>query len=51
MRSSDFIFDCVNLLHYNCHKIKFEAWLIIKDSPDCIKNKRTTVSHINDDDK
>ena len=23
MRASDFIFDCVNLLHYKCHKINF----------------------------
>ena len=28
-KCSDFIFDCVKLLHYRCHKIKSETWWII----------------------
>ena len=42
IKISDFVFDCVNLLHYKYHKLI----LIMKrdgsykDSPDWIKNKK-----------
>ena len=39
MGSSDFIFDCVHLLYYKCHKINLKRrWWCI-DSPDRIKTK------------
>ena len=38
MKCSDFIFDCVHLLYYKCHKINpnHGGWNI--DYPDWIKN-------------
>ena len=37
MRSGDFIFDCVNLMYYKCHKINFNRGGSYIDSPDCLK--------------
>ena len=34
MRGSDFIFDCVNLLVYECHKTNFKLGGSHIDSPD-----------------
>ena len=51
MKGSDFIFDCVNLLHYKCHKINPKRGGLYIDSPDWIKDKKKTKSPINDDDK
>ena len=31
---SDFIFDCVNLLYYKCHKINLDCSGSYRDSPD-----------------
>ena len=39
IKSSAFIFDCVNLLHYKCHKINFTHGILYIDSPDRIKTK------------
>ena len=33
MRGSDFIFDCVPLLYYKCHKINFKLGGSCVDSP------------------
>ena len=35
--SGDFIFDCVNLMYYKCHKINFNRGGSYIDSPDCLK--------------
>ena len=51
MKGSDFIFDCVNLLHYKCHKINLNHGKSYIDSPDWTKNKKAVISSINDDDK
>ena len=40
MKGSDFIFDCVNLLHYKCHKINLKRGGLYIDSPDWIKDKK-----------
>ena len=32
MRGNDFIFDCVHLLYYKCHKIRFKRGGSYKDS-------------------
>ena len=37
MGCSDFIFDCVNLMYYKCHKINFNRGGSYIDSPDCLK--------------
>ena len=47
MRGSDFIFDCVNLLYYKCHKINFKLGGSYIDSRDSIKNKEATINPIN----
>ena len=41
MRGNDFIFDCVYLLYYKCHKTNFKQGGSYIDSPDWIKNKKT----------
>ena len=50
MRGSDFIFDCVNLFHYKCHKINLKRGGSYIDSSDWIKNKYPNINPINDDD-
>ena len=47
MGGSDFIFDCVYLLYYKCHKIKLNLGESYIDSHDLIKKKKTTISPIN----
>ena len=40
MRGSDFVFGCVQLLYYKCHKINPNLGGSYIDSPDWIKNKK-----------
>ena len=47
MRGSDFVFDCVNLLYYKCHKIIFKRGGSYIDFSGWIKNKKATISPIN----
>ena len=47
MRCSSFIFDCVHLLYYKCHKKSFKKSGSNIDSPDWIKNKKATINPIN----
>ena len=47
MRGSDFIFDCVHLLYYKCHKINFKQGGSNIDSPDLIKNKKANLINKN----
>ena len=47
VKGSDFIFDCVNLLHYKCYKISFKGGGSYIDSPEWIKNKKATIIPIN----
>ena len=42
MKGSDFIFHCVNMLHYKCHKIYLKLGGSYTDSPDWMKNKKAT---------
>ena len=51
MRGSDSIFDCVNLLHWKCHKINLERGGSYIDSPNLIKHKNAIKNPINYDDK
>ena len=46
-RGSAFVFDCVHLLHYKCHKINPSYGGSYIDSPDWIKNKKATINSIN----
>ena len=50
MRGGDFIFDCVHLLYYKCHKINPSQGGSQIESPDYIKNKKATINPINKED-
>ena len=50
MRGSDFIFDCVHVLYYKCHKINRNCGGSYIDSPDWIKNKKAAITLINKKD-
>ena len=43
MRDSNFIFDCVYLLCYKCHKINFKSVGSYIGSTDSIKNKKAKI--------
>ena len=44
IKSSDFVFDCVNLFYYKCHKINFKLGGSQIDSPDWMRNKRAKIN-------
>ena len=46
MKDSSFIFDYVNLLYYECHKINPNCSGSHIDSPDWIKNKNNKFSQL-----
>ena len=47
MRGSEFVFNCVHLLYYKCHKINLNGGGSYIDSPDWIKSKKAPVNPIN----
>ena len=51
MRGSDFIFDSVQLMYGKCHKVSFKRDGSCINSPDWIKNKKTTINPKSEDDK
>ena len=51
MNVSDFIFDCIYLLYFKCHKINPNYRGSYIDSPDWIKNKKATINRTNKKDK
>ena len=51
MRGSKFVFDSVDLLHYNLHKISLNRGGSYIDSPKWLKNKKETINPENNDDK
>ena len=51
MRGSEFVFDCVQVLYYKCHKININRSGSYIDSPNWIKNKQSTINPINKKDK
>ena len=50
MKGSDFVFDYVHLLYYNCYKINLNCGGSYTDSPDWIKNKKATMNLIKKED-
>ena len=50
MKFSTFIFDCVKMSHYKCHKINLNHGGSYIDFPNWI-NKKATINPFNDDDK
>ena len=51
LRGSDFIFDTVQLMYDKCHKVNFKRDGSCINSPDWIKNKKTTINPKSKDDK
>ena len=51
MSGSEFIFDGVNVLHYDLNNISLNRGGSYIDSPEWIKNKEATINPKNDDDK
>ena len=51
MSGSEFIFDSVDLLHYNLNKISLGRGGSYIDSPKWLKIKKTTINPKNNDDK
>ena len=50
-RGSEFNFDSVQLMYYECHKVNFKRCGSYIDSPDWIKDKKATINPQNEDDK
>ena len=50
MRGSDFIFDCIHLLYYKCHKINPNCGRLYMNSPNWIKSKKSAINSINEKD-
>ena len=48
MRGSDFIFDCIHLLYYKCHKINPNCGGLYMNSPHWIKSKKSAINSINE---
>ena len=51
IRGSEFVFDSVDLLHYNLHKISLNRGGSYIDSPKWLKNKKAAINPQNNDDK
>ena len=51
MRGSEFIFDSVDALYYDLNKISLSRGGPYIDSPEWLKNKKTTINPKNNDDK
>ena len=51
MRGSEFIFDAVNVLYYDLNKISLSRGKSYIDSPEWVKNKKTTINPNNNDDR
>ena len=50
-RGNEFIFNSVQLLYCECHKINFKRGSSYVDSPDWKRKKKTTTNPKNTDDK
>ena len=51
MKGSEFLFDSVDVLYYNLNKISLNRGGSHIDSPEWLKNKKTTTNPKNNDDK
>ena len=51
MKGSDFIFDSVQLMYYNCHIVNFKRGGSYIDPPNWLRNKTATINPKNEDDK
>ena len=44
MKGSTFTFDSADLLHYKLHRISLNRGGLYINSPECLKNKKSTIS-------
>ena len=51
MKDSEFVFDGIDLLCYNCHKISLNCGRSYKDSPKRLKSTKATINPKNNDEK
>ena len=51
MKGSDFIFDSVQLMYYNCHIVNFKRSGSHIDPPNWLRNKKATINPKNEDNK
>ena len=51
MKGSEFVFGSVNLLYHELYKINLNRGGSYIDSPELLKNKKTTINPKNNDDK
>ena len=51
MRGSEFVFDSVDLLHYNLHKISLNRGRSNTDPPEWLKEKKATINPQSNDDE
>ena len=51
MRESKFVFDSVDLLHYDLHKISLNRGGSYIDSPEWLRNKKPTINPKNNNSK
>ena len=51
VKGIDFLYNCVHLLYYKCHKTNPNCGGSYIDSPDWIKDKKSTINTINKKDK
>ena len=49
MKGSDFIFDSIDILHYNLNKLSLNRGGSYTDSPKWLKNKKSTINPKNND--
>ena len=47
MRGNEFVFDSIDLLHYNLHEISLNRGGSYIDSPKLLKNKKATINQEN----
>ena len=50
MRGSEFVYDSVNVLHYNVNKVSLSRGGSYIDSPKWLKNKKATINPQNKKD-
>ena len=50
MNGSEFLFESVDLLHYELHKTSLIRGKSYRKSPEWVRNKRATINPKNDDD-
>ena len=51
MKGSQFVFKSVDLLYYSLHKISLNSGGSLIDSPEFLKNKKTTINSKNKDNE